>query len=151
MTVAHSITSSARASSVGGTVETERFGGLEVDDQLELRRLLDRQVGRLGTFENAIHEIGRASIQTENVHSIANEAARLRVFLGPDRRQPICERKCRDSSKARGKLSVLGNDNRIDSALGHRHKGAVKLAGALCPRSFEVQAQRYGEPIALLE
>ena len=35
----HSITSSARASSVGGHVEPERLGGLEVDDELELGRL----------------------------------------------------------------------------------------------------------------
>ena len=53
MTVAHSITSSARASSVGGTVEAERLGGLEVDDQLELGRLHDRQVGRLRALEDA--------------------------------------------------------------------------------------------------
>jgi 7-cyano-7-deazaguanine synthase len=32
--------------------ETERLGGLEVDDQLELRRLLDGQVAGLGTLEN---------------------------------------------------------------------------------------------------
>ena len=49
----HSITSSARASSVGGTVEAEHPGGLEVDDQLELGRLHDRQVGGLGALENA--------------------------------------------------------------------------------------------------
>jgi hypothetical protein len=33
-------------------VEAERLGGLEIDDQLEPSRLLDRQVGRLGAFEN---------------------------------------------------------------------------------------------------
>ena len=32
--------------------ETERLGGLEVDDQLEGRRLLDRQIGRLGALED---------------------------------------------------------------------------------------------------
>jgi len=32
--------------------EPERLGGIEVDDQLELRRLLDREVGRLGPPEN---------------------------------------------------------------------------------------------------
>ena len=40
----HSITSSARASSVGGTVEAERLGGGQADDEIELGRLLDRQV-----------------------------------------------------------------------------------------------------------
>src|SRR5262245_36159192 len=33
-------------------VETERLGGFEVDDQLDLRDLLDRQIGRLLALEN---------------------------------------------------------------------------------------------------
>jgi len=48
----HSITSSARASSIGGT-EAERPGGLGGDDQLELGRLHHRQVRRLGVLEDA--------------------------------------------------------------------------------------------------
>src|SRR4051794_2277118 len=32
--------------------ETQRLRGLEVDDQLESRRLLDRQIGGLGALEN---------------------------------------------------------------------------------------------------
>jgi hypothetical protein len=32
--------------------EAERLGSLEVDDQLEFGRLLDRQIGRLGTLED---------------------------------------------------------------------------------------------------
>src|ERR1700752_3857401 len=34
--------------------ESQSSRGLEVDDELELRRLLDRQVGRTGALENAI-------------------------------------------------------------------------------------------------
>ena len=41
------------ASSVERHVEAERLGGLEVDDELELGRLLDRQVGRFLALENA--------------------------------------------------------------------------------------------------
>jgi hypothetical protein len=37
-----------------GDGKTERLGGLEVDHQLELRRQLDRQIGRLRAFEDAI-------------------------------------------------------------------------------------------------
>ena len=48
----HSITSSA-ARAARRHVEAERLGGLEIDDQFELGRLLDRQVGRLGALENA--------------------------------------------------------------------------------------------------
>src|SRR2546429_8091164 len=35
--------------------QAERLGGLQVDDQLELRRLLDGKVGRFGTFEDSVH------------------------------------------------------------------------------------------------
>ena len=48
----HSITSSARASSVGRDVDPKRLCGLEVDDQVEFRGLNDRQVGRLLALEN---------------------------------------------------------------------------------------------------
>jgi len=38
--------------------EAESFGGLEVDDQFELGRLLDRKVARLGTLENLVDICG---------------------------------------------------------------------------------------------
>src|SRR5262249_61956003 len=41
-----------------GDRQAEGTGGLEVDDQLELRGLLDRQVSRLGPFEDFIHVSG---------------------------------------------------------------------------------------------
>src|SRR6266542_1610521 len=72
--------------------ETKRFGGLEVDDELELRRLLDRQVSRLNSFKNAVHEICRTSIQTENVHAVANESSGLSVFPGSYRGQSVRKR-----------------------------------------------------------
>jgi len=46
----YSITSSARCSSDCGTVR--RAPGLQVDDQLEDRRLLDRQIGGLGALQD---------------------------------------------------------------------------------------------------
>ena len=47
----YSITSSARASSVGG-IKAERLGGCKVEDQLNFGGLLDRQIGRLLALEN---------------------------------------------------------------------------------------------------
>ena len=52
-TAVYSITSSARASSVGGTVRPSMLRGLGIDDQLELGRLHDRQVRGLGALEDA--------------------------------------------------------------------------------------------------
>jgi hypothetical protein len=43
--------------------QAERLRGLEVDDQLELRRLLDGQVGRLGALEDLVDVSGRAAEQ----------------------------------------------------------------------------------------
>jgi hypothetical protein len=39
--------------------ETERLGDLEVDHQLELGRLLDGQIGRLGAFEDLVDVVLR--------------------------------------------------------------------------------------------
>ena len=50
----YSITSSARASNCGGTVEAKCLGGFQIDDQFELGRLLDRQIGGLFALEDAI-------------------------------------------------------------------------------------------------
>src|SRR5215469_4951992 len=47
----HSTTSSARASSIG--IEVECPGSLQVDDELELGELHDRQVTGLGALEDA--------------------------------------------------------------------------------------------------
>ena len=71
----HSITSSARASSDGGHSETERLGGLKVDRQLELGRLLDRQVGRLLALEDAVHVAGRAAVLIARSGAIAHQAS----------------------------------------------------------------------------
>ena len=56
----HSITSSASASNVAGIVEAERFGGLEIDDEIEFGRLLDRDVGRLRSAQNLVDKVGGA-------------------------------------------------------------------------------------------
>jgi hypothetical protein len=38
-----------------GYVKAERLGGPEVDHKLQLRRLLHRQVGRVGALEDFVH------------------------------------------------------------------------------------------------
>ena len=50
--------------------ETERFGGLEVDDQFVLGRRLHRHVSRPLTPENTIDVRGRSSVLVDKVSSI---------------------------------------------------------------------------------
>ena len=82
---AHSMTSSARASSDRRHGEAERLGGLEVDDQLVLGRRLHRQVGRLLALEDAIDVAGRAPEQVDQI----GPSARVRPPAVTQKREPI--------------------------------------------------------------
>src|SRR5262249_60805896 len=58
--------------------EAQRLGGLEVDDELELRGLLDGKVGRLGAPEDTVDEGGDLSIQLCEHRPIRHESSRPR-------------------------------------------------------------------------
>src|SRR2546426_6694985 len=66
-----------------GNRQAERPGGLEVDDQLELGRLLDGEIGRLGAFENLVDigsgaaEQNRSEEHTSELQSPCNIVCRL--------------------------------------------------------------------------
>src|SRR5262245_66283456 len=62
--------------------ETERLGRLEVDDKLEFRGLLDREVGRLGSFEDLIHVGGAAALQVSEACDIGHDATECRKLPG---------------------------------------------------------------------
>src|SRR6266567_3758733 len=63
--------------------QPEGLGGLEVDDELELAGLLDRQVGGLRALEDLVHESSRAPLQVEIVCAIGHKTAGLRVLPHP--------------------------------------------------------------------
>ena len=71
----HSITSSARASSVGGTSRPSALAVLRLIDQLVLGRRLHRQVGRLLALEDAIDVAGRAPVLVDRIRPIGDQAA----------------------------------------------------------------------------
>src|SRR6202795_1982260 len=82
--------------------QAEGPGGLEVDDQLELRRLLDGQVAGLGALENLVH-VGRgAPKQISKVRSIGHKAPGIdKLPLWVHCRQPVLCRQVRDASSDR--------------------------------------------------
>src|SRR5882757_4041312 len=68
----YSITSSVRASSIGERSTPECLRSLEIDEQLKFVRKFDRQVTRLGTFED-IHDVGsRATKVISEIDAIAD-------------------------------------------------------------------------------
>src|SRR5262249_5594006 len=57
--------------------QAEGFCGLQINDQLELRRLLDGQVAGFGTFEDLVHIGGRTPLHLGRINSIGHESAWL--------------------------------------------------------------------------
>src|SRR5439155_574518 len=71
--------------------EPEGLGGLEVDDQLELRRLLDGEVAGLGALEDFVHVGGGAPPHVSEVDAVRYEPALIHVKV-PEairRREPM--------------------------------------------------------------
>jgi hypothetical protein len=70
--------------------QAERLGGLEVDRELELTGLVDRQIGGLGTFEDPVHEIRGVPKQIGKVLSTSASALHLQEFRElPDGPGPV--------------------------------------------------------------
>ena len=70
--------------------EAERPRRLEIDDQLEARRLGHRQVGRLGAFQNLVHVEGGAPVAISEVRPVGHQPAGIRVFaVSVDRGQAL--------------------------------------------------------------
>ena len=103
----YSITSSARASKGRRDREAERLGGGQVDDQIKLGRLLDRQVARLCSAQNIVDVIGSTSEQVRKIRSIGHQTSRIDVLARAiDRRQPGAHSQNVDTNP-------VGNDERV--------------------------------------
>ena len=73
--------------------EAECFRGLEVDDQLEKGRLLDREVGRLRTFENPPCIVTGQAIVVGNFASVTHQTAKHDILAKLiDRGNPMASR-----------------------------------------------------------
>src|SRR5882724_13691791 len=68
------ITTVRQDEEVRGDGEAEGLGGLEIDDQLEVHRLLDGQVGGLGTFQDSVHVVGATLERIRQLRPIGHEA-----------------------------------------------------------------------------
>src|SRR5436190_13204641 len=78
----------------GWHIETERFGGLDVDHELVLGWQLHRKIGWLLALEDAVDVGGRAPIQVDSVRSVRHQAAFGDVVAsGVDRGQSVLRRK----------------------------------------------------------
>ena len=60
--------------------QTDLLGRLEIDHQLEFRRLLDRKIGRLGSLQDFVHVIGDAPVAVREVRPVGHESTGIYIF-----------------------------------------------------------------------
>src|SRR5262245_66462215 len=73
--------------------ETERLGGLHVDDEFDFRRLLHRQVRRVLALEDAAGVDATETIRVPDTASVAHQATgRCKFSKLEDRRYRVAER-----------------------------------------------------------
>src|SRR3989440_3105195 len=108
-------------------VEAKRLGRFHVDHHL-VRRLLDRQIGRLGALQNLVHKASRSSPTVTQINAIAQQSTSLdKLTVGVDHRQP---RGCRQ----RHNLSALTDKQPI----GWQHYQFDMLTRQSLERSIEI-------------
>ena len=60
------------------SIEAERFGRLEIDYQLEFRRLPDRQIGGRGPAEDFVDVTRGLPVEIVQIRPVAHQQTRLR-------------------------------------------------------------------------
>src|SRR6516164_2832908 len=59
--------------------EAERLGGLQIDDEIEFSRLLDRQIGRLRSAQNPVNITSGAPELVSKVYSVGHQTSRFNI------------------------------------------------------------------------
>src|SRR5262249_38634054 len=81
----------------GGHVEAERLRHKQVYDEIELGRLLDRDVAWLRSAQDLVNKVAGAPVKAREVRSIGHETSRFQPFaIGVHRGQSGGEREATD-------------------------------------------------------
>src|SRR5262245_51372976 len=134
-----------------GDRQPQRFGGLEVDHQLERRRLLDWEVGSLGALEDLVHVGGRPPPPVRAIWLVSQETTGLRLLTQPGHRREAapCRVVC-DSCSVIGEHRVIEKDDGAGLFPGHLREGPVDLAGVPRLQGLKPYAQWPGRILHVL-
>src|ERR1051326_8608356 len=96
----------------GWYVEAERARGLEIDDELEGGRLLDRQIAGLLALEDAVDVGGRPPELVVLTEAVGKQPTLIREHAQRiDRRQAMTRGECNDLRTVHRREGIEGNDN----------------------------------------
>src|SRR5262249_992080 len=99
-----------------GNFEAERLRGPEIDDQLDFRDLLDRQVGGLFTLENATRIKSDLSVLLDQTGPVTDKPARHYEFTIPVHgRNSIACRECSDLLNSAVEKKITTDEQRPNS------------------------------------
>src|SRR5262252_7184337 len=68
---------------IGRNRKVNLLGSFEIDDELELLRLLDGNVGGFSSFEDLIYISGGPAVQVGKAHAVAHKTPGLHKFCAP--------------------------------------------------------------------
>src|SRR5262249_24280049 len=136
---------------VGGSEQRCRYlkakdlGGREIDDQLELGWLLDRQLGRFRPAQNLVDIVAGTPEQVPVVDPIGDETAYFKKDAARvDRGQPRAHRECVDAKAVGGYERAATHIKRLRLAL-ERAADRGNIPGAPdSERVDDVEAERAG-------
>ena len=119
--------------------EAERPRGRKIDDQLELGRLHNRQVGRVGTLENAADVDAELPIPLGRARSVAHQAARFcKRSITVDGGNCMARRQGGKLEPPDIEQRVGTDHERIDSIANERREGSLDLAAVARPNDIDL-------------
>src|SRR6516162_100372 len=129
--------------------EVERFGSLQIDDEIEFDRLLNRDVARLCAIQNLINDFGGSTEQYRVVRSVTHKPPSFDCgTASQDRRQLRGDCKRGDGRVVGRNKSIFHNVERIRLALKSVKNGCdILRAPNLVCRDFE--AERASDALSL--
>src|SRR5213079_999863 len=125
--------------------EPECPGGLEVDDELELRRLFHGDLAGLCPFEDLVNEACEPEIKIGIVHRVTYQSARLDELAGRiGGREPVARYQVDDHLLVQLSQTVCSDEKRIDmlSDCAFECAAQVALAPHVQKLSLETEGAR---------
>src|SRR6185436_8335046 len=95
--------------------KVEGLRSLEVDHEIELGRLFDRQIARLRAFQDLIDIQSGATVQVWDVRAVRDQPAHLAIAgIIVDRGQPVPRRGLHEAFGVADDDRTIQNDSRLD-------------------------------------
>src|ERR1700730_10268437 len=131
-------------------LQAECLRGLEVDDQLELGRLLNWKIRGLDALEDLVDVAGGSAKQVCEICPVGYEAARYDIFpISMKRLQPVDGGKGHNAFSIGTGERVFDRDQGVGVLLSRRFEGTLEVVGATHLQGLNLDPQRLARCLSL--